>query len=90
MVFGLIMSGVSTLLIDVRELISQFGGHALVPTLMRDMKDPSKAGRVIDVSYGLAMIIYLIVGVAGYIMYGRNVSDEVSDRFKLQGLTNAD
>jgi vesicular inhibitory amino acid transporter len=49
-----------------------------VPTLMRDMKDPSKAGRVIDVSYGLAMAIYLVVGVCGYIMYGHNVSDEVS------------
>lgn len=59
-------------------LISGFGGHGLIPNLIHDMKHPKKAGRVVELAYAVAMVVYIAVGVIGYLMYGTNVSDEVS------------
>jgi vesicular inhibitory amino acid transporter len=41
------------------------------------MKNPKQADRVCDLAYAISMATYLIVAVCGYIMYGRDVSDEV-------------
>ncbi|ORY27209.1 transmembrane amino acid transporter protein-domain-containing protein [Naematelia encephala] len=59
-------------------LISGFGGHGLIPNLIRDMKHPKQADRVCEVAYGIAMSVYLLVAVVGYLMYGTDVSDEIS------------
>ncbi|WRT67240.1 uncharacterized protein IL334_004207 [Kwoniella shivajii] len=59
-------------------LISGFGGHFLVPNLIRDMKHPEQADRVVEVAYGICIFVYAIVAVFGYLMFGRDVSDEVS------------
>lgn len=42
------------------------------------MRNPKQADRVCEVAYGIAMLVYVAVGVFGYLMYGSNVSDEVS------------
>ncbi|KAK8869698.1 hypothetical protein IAR55_000266 [Kwoniella newhampshirensis] len=59
-------------------LISGFGGHFLVPNLIRDMKHPEQADRVCEVAYGICMVVYAVVSVFGYVMFGRDVSDEIS------------
>lgn len=59
-------------------LISGFGGHGLIPNLIHDMKNPRRADFMVDIAYGIAMAVYVCVGVFGYLMYGTNVSDEVS------------
>lgn len=41
------------------------------------MKHPKQADRVVEFAYGVAMIVYLVVAIFGYLMYGRDVSDEV-------------
>ena len=51
----------------------------MIPNLIRDMKDPKQANRVCEIAYAIAMMVYLMVAVCGYLMYGTNVSDEVSD-----------
>lgn len=55
----------------------QFGGHGLIANLIHDMKHPEQADRVCEVAYGISMAVYLLVSICGYLMYGRNVSDEV-------------
>lgn len=42
------------------------------------MKNPHQAERVCEIAYGIAMAVYFSVGIFGYLMYGRDVSDEVS------------
>jgi vesicular inhibitory amino acid transporter len=42
------------------------------------MQNPHEAERVCEVAYGIAMAVYVSVGLFGYLMYGRDVSDEVS------------
>ncbi|RXK34646.1 hypothetical protein M231_08097 [Tremella mesenterica] len=49
-------------------LLSGYGGHALIPNLIRDMKEHLKADRVCELAYGIAISIYLLVAVCGYIM----------------------
>jgi hypothetical protein len=42
------------------------------------MVDPSQFDSVIDWSFAIATCIYTIIGATGYLMFGNDVSDEVS------------
>ncbi|KAF8605185.1 hypothetical protein BDV93DRAFT_439599 [Ceratobasidium sp. AG-I] len=70
--FGLFMAG--------------FAGHAVIPSLARDMSEPEHFDSMINWAFFVATLIYAIVGAGGYIMFGRDVSDEVSvDLMKTPG-----
>ncbi|KAG8737451.1 hypothetical protein FRC10_008168 [Ceratobasidium sp. 414] len=70
--FGLFMAG--------------FAGHAVIPSLARDMAEPEHFDSMINWAFFVATLIYAIVGAGGYIMFGREVSDEVSvDLMKTPG-----
>ncbi|KAM0750788.1 hypothetical protein T439DRAFT_325846 [Meredithblackwellia eburnea MCA 4105] len=62
--FGLLMSG--------------FAGHAVIPSLYRDMKEPKHFDRMINMAYFIAFGISMLMGAAGYAMFGNDVSDEVT------------
>ncbi|CAE6428329.1 unnamed protein product [Rhizoctonia solani] len=62
--FGLFMAG--------------FAGHAVIPSLARDMAEPEHFDSMINWAFFVATLIYGIVGAGGYVMFGRDVSDEVS------------
>ncbi|KAG1757395.1 transmembrane amino acid transporter protein-domain-containing protein [Suillus lakei] len=62
--FGLLMAG--------------FSGHAVIPSLARDMVDPSQFDNMINWAFVVTTLIYGVIGYAGYLMFGRNVSDEIS------------
>ncbi|KAJ3561959.1 hypothetical protein NP233_g9874 [Leucocoprinus birnbaumii] len=64
MAFGLFMAG--------------FAGHAVIPSLAKDMVDPSQFDRMINWAFVAATAIYAMIGYAGYLMYGNGVSDEIS------------
>ncbi|KDR85164.1 hypothetical protein GALMADRAFT_233828 [Galerina marginata CBS 339.88] len=62
--FGLFMAG--------------FSGHAVIPSLARDMVDPTRFDTMINWAFAVATCIYTLIGYAGYVMFGNNVSDEIS------------
>ncbi|KAH9937611.1 transmembrane amino acid transporter protein-domain-containing protein [Fomitopsis serialis] len=62
--FGLFMAG--------------FSGHAVVPSLVRDMIDPTQFDAMITQAFTVATGIYGVIGVAGYLMFGDAVSEEFS------------
>lgn len=62
--FGLIMSG--------------FSSHPIIPSLVRDMKDPTQFPRMLNLAYCAATVLYLSMGMVGYAMFGRSVSDEIT------------
>ncbi|KAG9314517.1 transmembrane amino acid transporter protein-domain-containing protein [Chiua virens] len=62
--FGLFMAG--------------FSGHVVIPSLARDMIDPSKFDHMANRAFLVATFIYAIIGYAGYLMFGNSVSDEIS------------
>lgn len=79
--FGLFMAGVSSLsfypLCSLLTRVLQFSGHAVIPSLARDMIDPSQFDKMIDCAFLVATIVYATIGIAGYLMFGNAVSDEV-------------
>ncbi|KAJ6502783.1 transmembrane amino acid transporter protein-domain-containing protein [Mycena vitilis] len=62
--FGLFMAG--------------FSGHAVIPSLARDMVDPSRFDTMINIAFAVATSIYTLIGCAGYLMFGNSVSQEIS------------
>jgi len=62
--FGLFMAG--------------FSGHVVIPSLARDMMDPSQFDHMANRAFFVATFIYAIIGYAGYLMFGDTVSDEIS------------
>ncbi|KAG5654742.1 hypothetical protein H0H81_003750 [Sphagnurus paluster] len=62
--FGLFMAG--------------FSGHAVIPSLARDMADPSQFDKMINWAFVIATFLYALIGYAGYLMFGKYVSEEIS------------
>ncbi|BGP09203.1 Vacuolar amino acid transporter 1 [Rhodotorula toruloides] len=62
--FGLLMSG--------------FSGHAVVPSLYRDMAHPQHFPSMINVAYIIAFSTSLVFAVLGYLMFGNDVSSEIT------------
>ncbi|KAF8844085.1 hypothetical protein BDN67DRAFT_896024 [Paxillus ammoniavirescens] len=62
--FGLLMAG--------------FSGHVVIPSLARDMIDPSQFNHMANWAFTIATLVYAIIGYAGYLMFGSSVSDEIS------------
>ncbi|CEH17214.1 Amino acid transporters [Ceraceosorus bombacis] len=62
--FGLIMSG--------------FSAHPIIPSISKDMKDPAVFGKMLDLAYIAATLIYLAMGIVGYLLFGHEVSSEIT------------
>ncbi|KAK9899790.1 hypothetical protein P389DRAFT_4127 [Cystobasidium minutum MCA 4210] len=62
--FGLVMSG--------------FGGHAVFPSLARDIKNPQDFNKVCNLAFLVATTFYLLMGTVGYLMFGHTVTDEIT------------
>ncbi|CAE7191913.1 unnamed protein product [Rhizoctonia solani] len=68
----------ATLPVSFGLFMAGFAGHAVIPSLARDMAEPERFDGMINWAFSIATLIYGIVGAAGYVMFGRGVSDEVS------------
>lgn len=57
--------------------MSGFTGHAVFPSIYRDMDEPKKYNEVVDISYIITITIYLLMAWAGYSMFGTETMKEV-------------
>ncbi|WVO18319.1 hypothetical protein L204_106034 [Cryptococcus depauperatus] len=64
--------------LSIGLLMSGFGGHFLIPSLLREMKNPHRADRICEIGYAITVVLFSVVGFCGYLMFGRGVSDEIS------------
>ncbi|KAI8087769.1 transmembrane amino acid transporter protein-domain-containing protein [Gilbertella persicaria] len=64
MSFGLIMAG--------------FAGHAVFPTIYRDMKHPEHYTQMVNYSYFVAAMVYMAVAASGYAMFGSKTMQEIT------------
>ncbi|KAI8369827.1 transmembrane amino acid transporter protein-domain-containing protein [Choanephora cucurbitarum] len=62
--FGLIMSG--------------FAGHAVFPSIYRDMDNPKQYNRMVNVTYVITIVIYFLMAVIGYLMFGPTTLQEIT------------
>lgn len=61
--FGLIMAG--------------FAGHAVFPTVYRDMENPKQYRTMVNWTYVATTIVYFGVAACGYLMFGSQTMQEV-------------
>eukprot|EP00741_Cyanophora_paradoxa_P000624 tig00000430_g600.t1 len=54
------------------------GGHAVFPSINASMREPEKFDRVVDISYLVVLLAYGAVAGAGYILFGPNVSPQIT------------
>lgn len=47
-----------------------FAGHAVFPCIYRDMREPRQFPSMLDTAYAVVGVTCLLVGVAGYGLYG--------------------
>lgn len=64
MSFGLIMAG--------------FAGHAVFPTIYRDMKSPKRYNEMVNYTYLVTALVYMTIAACGYAMFGSNTMQEVN------------
>ncbi|KAI9499430.1 transmembrane amino acid transporter protein-domain-containing protein [Zychaea mexicana] len=62
--FGLVMAG--------------FSGHAVFPSIYRDMDDPKQYERMVDIAYLVTAGAYITMAVAGYLMFGLETMQEIT------------
>ncbi|WWD07224.1 hypothetical protein V865_005321 [Kwoniella europaea PYCC6329] len=59
-------------------VLAGFGGHAVMPSLARDMKNPERFDNIVNKAFAIATAISFVAGAAGYLMIGQDVSDEIT------------
>ncbi|CAB4416692.1 unnamed protein product [Rhizophagus irregularis] len=69
MSFGLIMAG--------------FTGHAVFPTVYRDMQDPRQYPKMVNITYAVTTVVYLLLAVSGYLMFGNTTMQEITQNIML-------
>ncbi|KAI8970079.1 transmembrane amino acid transporter protein-domain-containing protein [Mycotypha africana] len=62
--FGLIMAG--------------FAGHAVFPTVYRDMENPKQYTKMVNWTYVATTIVYFGVAACGYLMFGSSTMQEIT------------
>lgn len=58
-------------------IMSGFAGHAVFPSIYRDMENPSEYNKMVNVTYGITTVIYIVMAVIGYVMFGQDSLQEV-------------
>lgn len=62
--FGLVMAG--------------FSGHAVFPSIYRDMQDPKQYERMVDIAYIVTAAAYVLMAIMGYLMFGQETMQEIT------------
>uniref|UniRef100_A0A6U3G8T0 Amino acid transporter transmembrane domain-containing protein n=1 Tax=Mantoniella antarctica TaxID=81844 RepID=A0A6U3G8T0_9CHLO len=68
----------STLPVSFGLLAFVFAGHAVFPAIYSSMDTPEDYEGMLDRTYGIVGVTCLIIGCAGYALWGEDVADEVT------------
>jgi vesicular inhibitory amino acid transporter len=64
-------------------VMSGFSGHSVFPSIYRDMIQPKQYPSMVSVSYIITTTIYVFIAVAGYLMFGTETREEISQNLPL-------
>jgi len=59
-------------------LMSPWGGHGVFPNIYKDMRHPAKYEKSVNITYGFTFTLDMITAIAGYLMFGDTVRDEIT------------
>ncbi|KAK5190249.1 hypothetical protein LTR16_007826 [Cryomyces antarcticus] len=63
--------------------MSPWGGHSVFPNIYRDMRHPYKYRKAVNITYVFTYLLDLSMAVAGLLMFGDGVRDEVTSNILL-------
>ncbi|KAL2134234.1 hypothetical protein VTI74DRAFT_739 [Chaetomium olivicolor] len=73
-----------TLPLSFGLLMSPWGGHGVFPNIYRDMRHPHKYTRALKISFSFTYVLDAITAVAGLLMFGDGVRDEVTSNILME------
>ncbi|KAL9091490.1 MAG: hypothetical protein Q9165_004876 [Trypethelium subeluteriae] len=59
-------------------MMSPWGGHGVFPNIYRDMRHPHKYTKAVNVTYVFSYFLDVAIAIAGLLMFGNQVRDEVT------------
>ncbi|CAG8790831.1 5612_t:CDS:2, partial [Dentiscutata erythropus] len=68
----------NTLPLSFGLIIAGFSGHSIFPSIYLNMKTPSKYLKAINISYTISTVVYLLIAVCGYLMFGNLTKPEIT------------
>jgi len=71
-------------------MMAPWGGHSVFPNIYRDMRHPYKYHKAVNISYSFTFTLDLAMAVAGFLMFGTNVKDEITRNILLSTAGSAD
>lgn len=63
--------------------MSGFAGHAVFPSIYRDMENPKQYNHMVDITYQITAVIYILMAVVGYLMFGQEALQEITQNLAL-------
>jgi amino acid permease len=63
--------------------MSGFAGHAVFPSIYRDMENPKKYNHMVNITYFITVVIYTLMGIVGYLMFGQEALQEITQNLVL-------
>ncbi|ORX89622.1 hypothetical protein K493DRAFT_318559 [Basidiobolus meristosporus CBS 931.73] len=79
----------SGLPIALASISLSFGGSPVFPAVEKTMKRPKSWTMVLSFAMGTALILYILAGVFGYLVYGNSVQSPIFTNLTKNGLTVA-
>ncbi|VBB86871.1 Putative vacuolar amino acid transporter similar to AVT1 of Saccharomyces cerevisiae [Podospora comata] len=73
-----------TLPLSFGLLMSPWGGHSVFPNIYRDMRHPYKYAKALKYSFSFTYILDAVTAVAGLLMFGDDVRDEITSNLLME------
>lgn len=70
-------SDISNLPLSFGLIMSGFAGHAVFPSIYRDMRNPAQYNSMVNITYFITFIVYVFMSIIGYLMFGQDALQEV-------------
>lgn len=63
--------------------MSGFAGHAVFPSIYRDMDTPKRYNQMVDITYAITAVVYIFMAIIGYLMFGQEALQEITQNLAL-------
>ncbi|KAI8061801.1 transmembrane amino acid transporter protein-domain-containing protein [Gongronella butleri] len=68
----------ATLPLSFGIFMAGYSGHAVFPSIYRDMAQPKEYTRVVDYTYLITFVLYMTMITTGYLMFGNDIMQEIT------------
>lgn len=70
-------NNLNDVLLSLGIMMAPWGGHIVLPELIKDMKHPSKYSKCCDIAFSFSFALYYLISSVGFLMEGSNCEDSL-------------